>query len=104
MPKKDSQHIIPNQGGGWSVRKTEASKATKVFDNKAAAVGYGKDVAKKHNSDLYIHRKDGTIIEKKSYPIPAARSIIRGSDLTTSVASKIKDPDLATSTKSKAKG
>lgn len=28
---KKSQHVVSNQNGGWSVRKTGASRASKVF-------------------------------------------------------------------------
>lgn len=67
MTKKPSQHVVPNQQGSWSVRKSEASKATRVFEKKADAVDYGRSVAKKGGSELYIHKKDGTISEKRSY-------------------------------------
>lgn len=61
------QHVVANQKGGWSVRKSDSSKASRVFDTKADAVGYGKELAKKQHAELYIHSKDGTIIEKKSF-------------------------------------
>lgn len=67
MTKKASQHVVPNQKGGWSVRKSEAPKATRVFEKKNDAVDFARNVAKKGHSELYIHKKDGTISEKRSY-------------------------------------
>lgn len=67
MTKKSSQHVVPNQQGSWSVRKSEASKATRVFEKKDDAVNYARSIAKKGGSELYIHKKDGTISEKRSY-------------------------------------
>lgn len=64
---KKSQHVVPSPNGGWSVRKTGASRASKVFDTQSEAVGYGKALAKKEKSELYIHRRDGTIRQRDSY-------------------------------------
>jgi hypothetical protein len=38
-----------------------------VFENKAAAVQYAREVAKKGHGELYVHGKDGTIKERRSY-------------------------------------
>ncbi|MCE5271407.1 DUF2188 domain-containing protein [bacterium] len=57
--KQDSQHVSPHRNGGWSVRKTGSVKATKVFDKQAEAIKYGKTLAEKNSTDLYIHRRDG---------------------------------------------
>ena len=67
MTRKPSQHVVPNQKGGWSVRRSEAPKATRVFENKNEAVEYARGVAKRNQSELYIHKKDGSISEKRSY-------------------------------------
>jgi hypothetical protein len=64
--KKD-QHVVANPRGGWSVRHTGAARATRVFDKQKDAVDYARDIAKKQSSELYIHRRDGTIKEKSSY-------------------------------------
>jgi uncharacterized protein YdaT len=64
---KKSQHVVPNQKGGWSVRKSGSSRATRVFDTQKEAIEYAKDLAKKEQSEIYIHRRDGTISDKNSY-------------------------------------
>jgi hypothetical protein len=64
--KKD-QHVVANPRGGWSVRHTGAARATRVFESQKDAVDYARGIARKKSSELYIHRRDGTIKEKSSY-------------------------------------
>jgi hypothetical protein len=64
---KKSQHVVPNATGGWSVKKGGSTKATKIFENKSEAVGFAKTIAKNNEAELYIHKKDGQISEKRSY-------------------------------------
>lgn len=60
-------HVVPRADGGWTVRKTGASRASKVFCNQADAETYARDQAKKVSGELYIHRKDGTISGRDSF-------------------------------------
>lgn len=64
---KRSQHVVPNPKGGWSVRQYGAARATRVFDHKDDAVSFARSLARKASSDLYIHRRDGTIQERDSF-------------------------------------
>lgn len=64
---KNAQHVVPNREGRWSVRKVGAAKATKIFDSQREAVEFARDLARKQNSDLYIHRKDGSIQDRDSF-------------------------------------
>ncbi len=64
---KTTQHVVPGQTGGWSVRKGGASRASRVFETQTEAIDYAKGLAKKNGSELYIHAKDGTIRDKRSY-------------------------------------
>lgn len=63
---KSNQHVVPKDGG-WAVRKQGASRATKVFNTQTEAVQFARNVAKKNSGELYIHRADGTIRDRKSY-------------------------------------
>lgn len=70
---KNAKHVVPSQRGGWAVRSAGASKAGRVFDSKKQAVDYARGVAKNAHGELYIHGKDGTIKERRSYgndPLP----------------------------------
>ncbi len=60
------KHVVPRKDG-WAVKTAGTTKAGKVFDTKSEAVGYARAVAKKAHGDLYIHGKDGTIKERRTY-------------------------------------
>jgi hypothetical protein len=61
-----NQHIVP-KGDGWAVKGAGNTKVTKTFDTQKQAVEFGKQIAKNQDSELVIHRKDGTIRDKDSY-------------------------------------
>jgi hypothetical protein len=63
---KRSLHVVPNPNGGWSVKKSDASRATKTFDTQKDAVEYGRDLAKNSGGEFIIHGRDGMI--KSSNP------------------------------------
>ena len=64
---RKAQHVVPNKEGGWSVRKTGATRVTKSFGSRRDAIRYARTLAKKQSSELYIHAKDGTIRDADSY-------------------------------------
>lgn len=64
---KNDQHVVPNPKGGWSVVRSGATRATRVFTSQQDALSFAKSLAEKERAELYIHRRDGTIQEKGSY-------------------------------------
>jgi hypothetical protein len=62
-----SRHVIVNPKGGWSVSQSGAARASRVFQTQADAVRYATSVAKKEGTNLYVHRKDGTVSRKDSF-------------------------------------
>lgn len=62
-----SKHVVPNSKGGWSVRSTGASRAARTFQSQGEALAYARDSARAAGGELYIHRKDGTVRDKRSY-------------------------------------
>ena len=64
---KNTRHVVPSGDGGWSVRKAGAARASKNFDKQEDAIDYGKQLAKKDSSDLFIHGKSGRIRDHTSY-------------------------------------
>ncbi len=61
-----AQHVVPN-GTSWSVKRAGASRASKTFDTQKDAELYGRQIAKKNKTELFIHGKDGLIRERNSY-------------------------------------
>lgn len=69
----DSHHVIPDPGGGWVVRRGGSERASKHFDRRQDAIEWGRQVSQNQQTELVIHRSDGTIREKDSdnqYPLP----------------------------------
>jgi len=64
---RKTHHVVPAKDGGWSVKKGGAEKASKSFGGKKEAVDYAREVSKNQESELYIHKKDGTIQKKDSH-------------------------------------
>ena len=64
--QKFAQHVVPN-GKKWSVLRSEASRASRVFPTQQEAIDDAKKKAKKHGTELFIHGRDGRIRERNSY-------------------------------------
>lgn len=64
---KTSKHVFPNSSGGWSVKTSGATRASRTFETQVEAIEYGRTAAKVSQSELYIHGRDGTIKNKSSY-------------------------------------
>jgi len=64
---RKSIHVVTSPSGGWAVRKSGATRATRTFETQAAAIVYGKDAAKKVTGELFIHRPNRLIRERNSY-------------------------------------
>lgn len=63
-----ANHVVAsNSKGGWSVRKSGSIRASKTFETKDEAVKYGRKLSKVEKTELYIHKKDGTIQNRNSY-------------------------------------
>ena len=63
----NSRHVVPSPKGGWSVRKSGADRASKIFATQADAIDYARSLAKKEKSDLYVHGKSGRVRDRTSY-------------------------------------
>lgn len=61
-----NQHVTP-KGNYWQVIGAGNSKATKLFNTQKEAIDYGRTIAKNQQSELVIHRPNGTIRDKDSY-------------------------------------
>lgn len=61
-----NQHVVPHEDG-WAVKGEGNSKNTGVFDTQKEAIHRAKQIAKSYESDVIIHRKDGTIRDRMSY-------------------------------------
>ena len=62
-----NQHVVPTPKGKWGVRGEGNSKITKETSTQTQAIDIARDIAKNQESEVVIHRKDGTIRDKDSF-------------------------------------
>jgi len=64
--RKKAIHVVPTNNG-WNVERDNAQRPSKNFNNKNEAQDYAINLAKQDKTELYIHKKDGTIGAERSY-------------------------------------
>ncbi|MFT7292888.1 MAG: hypothetical protein ACI87Q_000734 [Pseudohongiellaceae bacterium] len=65
MPSKD-QHVVPHQEG-WAVKGAGNQRATSVHGTQQQAIDAGREIARNQQTELVIHRRDGSIRDKDSH-------------------------------------
>ena len=53
---KKSNHVVSSKSGGWAVKKSGSSRASKVFGTKEEAKKYAVKISKQEKTELYIHK------------------------------------------------
>ena len=61
-----NQHVVPN-GNNWAVKGEGNSKNTRNTQTQKEAINIARTIARKEQSELVIHGKDGQIRQKDSY-------------------------------------
>lgn len=61
-----NQHVVPHSEG-WAVKGEGNEKYTAVYEYQEDAIERARDIAKNYGSDVIIHRKDGSIRDRRSY-------------------------------------
>ena len=67
MAKGKNQHVTPHPEGGWQVKGEGNSKATVRTNTQKEAIDIARGIARNQESELVIHRGDGTIRDKDSH-------------------------------------
>ena len=60
------QHVVPYEND-WAVRREGNKTVTSKHRRQDTAIKKAKQVARKHKSDVIIHRQDGTIRDRINY-------------------------------------
>lgn len=63
---KKNQHVVPS-GDKWAVKGAGNEKHTRVVNTQKEAINIAREIAKNQQSELIIHRPDGTIRDKDSF-------------------------------------
>jgi len=59
-------HVVPKDGQ-WAVKREKASRSTRVVETQKEAIDIARELAKNSESEMFIHRKDGSIRERNTY-------------------------------------
>ena len=66
MPKKGDVHVVPSDAG-WRVKIEGSSRARSTHSTQAEATRAGRDVARRNESELLVHGRDGQIRARNTY-------------------------------------
>jgi len=61
-----NQHVVPH-GNGWAVKGEGNKRATIVTNTQKEAIQHAREISRNQETELFIHRKDGTIRERDSH-------------------------------------
>ena len=63
---KKNQHVVP-RGDNWAVKGAGNEKATKIVGTQKEEIKIAREIAINQQSEVVIHRPNGTIRDKDSY-------------------------------------
>lgn len=66
------QHVVPS-GEMWSVRRAGSSRASGIYPTKKEAIEKACEIAQNQGANLYIHGRDGRIVERRIYAREASQ-------------------------------
>ncbi len=65
-PPTHHQHVVPHEDG-WAVKGEGNQRYTAIYKYQDDAIDRARDIAENYGSDVIIHRKDGSIRDRRSY-------------------------------------
>jgi uncharacterized protein YdaT len=61
MANNKTHHVVKNPNGGWSVKKSGASRASGIFKTQDDAKKSAQEISKNQGTRVVVHGKDGRI-------------------------------------------
>lgn len=61
-----NQHVVPHKDG-WAVRTQSRDRAASVHETQAGAIDKARAMARRNQSEMLIHGRDGRIRERSTY-------------------------------------
>lgn len=59
-------HVV-RSGDGWAVKKEGAARASSLHRTQQEAWRTGRELARAHETDVYLHGRDGRVQEREIY-------------------------------------
>ena len=66
MPRKGDVHVVPSDRG-WRVEVEGSARARSTHTTQAEAAKAAREIARKNESELLIHGRDGKIRDRNTY-------------------------------------
>ena len=73
MPRQGDVHVVPSDRG-WRVEVEGAARARSTHTTQAEAAKAAREVARKNQSELLIHGRDGKIRDRSTYGSDPSRT------------------------------
>ena len=64
---RDTHRVMPHENGGWQVKRDGGERASHRTVTKAEAEKVGRSIIRNQETELQVHRKDGTIERSDSH-------------------------------------
>lgn len=64
---RDTHRVMPHKDGGWQVKRDGGERASHRTETKAEAEKVGRSISRNQETELQVHRKDGTIERSDSH-------------------------------------
>ena len=58
--------MVPRDGK-WAVRRSDSNRVTRHYDTQIEAIKIAREYARKQQTELYVHGRDGRIRQRRSY-------------------------------------
>src|SRR5918911_267637 len=66
MPHRSSVHVEPRESG-WAVVREGSERASSVHPTQAEATKEGRNIARREETEFFLHAQDGRVREHRSY-------------------------------------
>lgn len=66
VDSKKPVHAVPHDDG-WAVRREGNQRVSSTYSTQAEAEQAGRDIARRDQTEFFLHRRDGTVRQRDSY-------------------------------------
>jgi Uncharacterized protein conserved in bacteria (DUF2188) len=67
VPKKGDVHVVADNKSGWQVRVEGTARPQSKHKTQSEAAKAGRAIARKNQSELLVHGRDGKIRERSTF-------------------------------------
>jgi Uncharacterized protein conserved in bacteria (DUF2188) len=64
---RDTHRVMPHENGDWQVKRDGGERASHRTETKAEAEKVGRAISRNQETELQVHRKEGTIERSDSH-------------------------------------